>query len=212
VAKPGSFLCALCVKLFDTLGKDQTSHSKTPAFNSSLRFDVKTLLLLLSLGLASVAHAQTTWKGLSFGESRDNVRAALAAQNFDVETSQEGSLQSVNDYQLLLPGMKNALPLRADFRFTSAGGLMDITLSLDLAAMRQSFPNIAGENALLAFASTKLTRALTDKYAAPISRQAGCSADACAINWRDPGQSVELNWLTHAPKLFIRYQMLTPDL
>jgi len=179
---------------------------------------VKTLLLFLSLGLVSTAQAQATWKGLSFGQTRDSVRAALAGQNFDVETSQEGSLQSVSDYQLLLPGMRNALPLRAEFRFTDAGGLMDITLSLDFAIMKQNFPSIGGDEALLDFASQKLTRALTDRYATPISRQSDCDADAakrpaaCAINWHDPGQSVELDWFTHGPRLFIRYQMLAPDL
>ena len=178
---------------------------------------MKTLLLLLSLGLASTAQAQATWKGLTFGQTRDSVRAALAAQNFEVETSQEGSLQSVSDYQLFLPGMRNALPLRADFRFTDAGGLMDITLSLDFAIMKQNFPSIGGDEALLAFASDKLTRALTDRYATPIARAADCDADAkrptaCTVNWHDPGQSVELDWFTHGPKLFIRYQMLAPDL
>ena len=182
---------------------------------------MKTLLLLLSLGVASTAQAQATWKGLSFGQTRDNVRAALSAQNFEVETSQEGSLQSVSDYQLLLPGMRNALPLRAEFRFTDAGGLMDITLSLDFAVMKQNFPSIGGDEALLDFASEKLTRALTDRYATPTSRQSDCDADsatiakrpvACAINWHDPGQSVELDWFTHGPRLFIRYQMLAPDL
>jgi hypothetical protein len=179
---------------------------------------VKTLILLLSLGFVSTAQAQNTWKGLHFGDNRDNVRAALTAQNFEVETSQEGSLQSVSDYQLFLPGMRNSLPLRAEFRFTDGGGLMDVTLSLDFAIMKQNFPSIGGDEALMAFASDKLTRALTDRYATPIGRTADCDADSakrpltCAINWHDPYQSVELDWFTHGPRLFIRYQMLAPDL
>ena len=178
--------------------------------------------LLLVLIFATTASAQATWKNLHFGQTRDQVRAQLAAESFPVETSQEGSLQSVSDYDMLLPGMRTALPLRADFRFSDDGGLMDITLSLDFAAMKRNFPNIGGDEQLLAFAAERFTRALTDKYGIPLSKRSECDADAatlakiasaqCTINYRDPAQSVELNWFTHTPRLFIRYQMLAPDL
>jgi hypothetical protein len=178
--------------------------------------------LLFVLIFATTASAQTTWKGLHFGQTRDQVRAQLAAESFPVETSQEGSLQSVSDYDMLLPGMRIALPLRADFRFSDDGGLIDITLSLDFAAMKRNFPNIGGDEQLLAFAAERFTRALTDKYGIPLSKRSECDADAatlaktataqCTINYRDPAQSVELNWFTHTPRLFIRYQMLAPDL
>ena len=177
--------------------------------------------LLLVLVLATTASAQTTWHNLRFGQSRDEVRSALAAQSFAVETSAEGSLQSVSDYQLLLPGMRYALPLRADFHFTDAGGLMNVVLSLDIGGMRQNFSHLGSEEALMLFASERLTRALTDKYGVPLDSQSDCTADAptlarrpvaCTINWRDPAQSIELNWVTRIPRLFIRYQMLSPDL
>jgi hypothetical protein len=177
--------------------------------------------LLLVLVLATTASAQTTWHNLRFGQSRDEVRSALAAQSFPVETSAEGSLQSVSDYQLLLPGMRYALPLRADFHFTDAGGLMNVVLSLDVNGMKQNFSHVGTEEALMLFASERLNRALTDKYGVPLDSQSDCTADAatlakrpvaCTINWRDPGQSIELNWVTRVPRLFIRYQMLTPDL
>jgi hypothetical protein len=183
---------------------------------------MKLTTIFLALTLAATASAQTTWKNLHFGQTRDDVRAALAAQSFPVETSQEGSLQSVSDYDILLPGMRNTLPLRADFHFTNDGGLMDVTLSVDFAAMKLIYPNIVGEDALIAFASDKFIRALTDKYGIPLFKRDACDADAatlaktptafCTINWRDPAQSIELNWFTHAPRLFIRYQMLVPDL
>jgi hypothetical protein len=178
--------------------------------------------LLLTLALAATASAQTTWKNLHFGQTREDVRSALAAQSFPVETSQDGSLQSVSNYNMLLPGMRNALPLRADFHFTDDGGLMDITLSVDFAAMRRVYPNLGGDDILLAFAADKFNRALTDKYGIPLFKRPDCDADAatlaktpsaaCTINWRDPAQSVELNWFTHSPRLFIRYQMLAADL
>src|SRR5947209_19874120 len=105
--------------------------------------------LLLVLALATTASAQTTWHNLRFGESRDEVRSALAAQSFPVETSAEGSLQSVSDYQLLLPGMRYALPLRADFHFTDAGGLMNVVPSPDIRGMRKNFPHRGSEEAFM---------------------------------------------------------------
>ena len=180
---------------------------------------MKTLLLFLTL--TTTATAQTTWHNLHFGQSRDEVRTALAAQSLPVETSAEGSLQSVSDYQLLLPGMRYALPLRADFHFTDAGGLMNIILSLDIPSMRQNFASIGNEEALMLFAAARLNRALADKYGPPIDAQSDCTADAttlakrpvvCTTNWRDPGQSIELNWVSRVPHLAIRYQMLSPDL
>jgi hypothetical protein len=177
--------------------------------------------IFVIVALCTTATAQTTWHNLRFGASRDEVRSALAAQSFPVETSAEGSLQSVSNYQLLLPGMRYALPLRADFHFTDAGGLMNVVLSLDVIAMKQNFSNVGGDEALMLFAADKLNRALNDKYGPPLDIQADCAADAatlakrpvtCAVNWHDPGQSVELNWITRVPRLYIRYQMLAPDL
>jgi len=183
---------------------------------------MKALTLCLTLTLATASHAQTTWKNLHFGETRTQVRAQLASENFAVETSQEGSLEATSDYDIQLPGMRRTLPLRAGFHFDDGGGLIDITLFLDLAAMKRTYADLGSDDAFLTFAAERFTRALTDKYGIPILKRPDCDADAatlaktptafCAINWRDPGQSIELNWFTHTPRLFIRYQMLAADL
>jgi hypothetical protein len=181
-----------------------------------------TKTLLLALALTATSSAQTTWKNLHFGPTSNKVRAQLASESFPVETSQDGALQSVANYDILLPGSRRTLPLRADFHFADDGGLIDVTLSLDIAAMKRTYSDLGGDEMLLAFAADRFTRALTDKYGIPLSKRPDCDADAatlakqstalCTINWRDPDQSVELNWFTHAPRLFIRYQMLAPDL
>ncbi len=182
---------------------------------------MKIVTALLALALATSACAQTTWKNLHFGQNPDQVRAALAAQGIPVATSQEGSLQSTSDYQLLLPGLRRSLPVRADFRFTDAGGLMDVTLYLDLAAMRENYTELRTDESLLNFASDKLTRALTDIYAAPVSTTSECDTDpaalaakpiGCTIDWHGTGQSISIDWLTRPSHLYIRYQMLAPDL
>jgi hypothetical protein len=183
---------------------------------------VKLPTLLFTLTLAITSHAQATWKGLHFGQSRDEVRNTLAAQHVDVETSQEGSLQSVTDYQLFVPGLRHTLPFHTDLRFTDDGGLMDITLWLNLRALRESYPEYTTDDTLLGFASDRLTRSLTNIYAAPVTTTSECDADpatlaksqpvGCTINWHSPAQSVSIDWLTHPAHLFIRYQMLSPDL
>jgi hypothetical protein len=183
---------------------------------------IRVTAFLFTLALATTLSAQTTWKNLHFGQTREQVRSQLASENFPVETSQEGSLQSVANYDMLLPGMRRTLPLRADFHFTDDGGLMDVTLSLDFAAMKRTYSDLGADDQLLGYAAERFTRALTDRYGIPLAKRPDCDADAatlakqastaCMINWRDIGQSVELDWFTHAPRLFIRYQMLAPDL
>ena len=187
-----------------------------------MRAAIALLCVLFTASVSAAAQAPTTWKGLHFGQTRDLVRAQLSAEGFPVETSQEGALQSVSNYSLQLPGTRRTLPLRADFHFTDDGGLMDVTLSLDFAAMRRINSDLGGDDPMLLFAADHLYRALTDKYGFPLLRRPECDSDAatlakqpttfCSTNWRDTAQSVELNWSTHAPRLFIRYQMLAPDL
>lgn len=182
---------------------------------------MKVLTTLFALVLATSAPAQSTWKSLHFGQTRDDVRSSLATQGITVETSQEGSLQSTADYLLLLPGLHRALPLRTEFRFTDGGGLMNVTLYLDIPSMKQDYTEFRSDEALLAFASDKLTRALTDIYAAPVSTTSECETDlttattkpvGCTINWHGTGQSIAIDWLTRPSHLYIRYQMLAPDL
>ena len=151
------------------------------SFSSRLLHMRSTKLAFLLLALTTAASAQTTWKNLHFGQSRDQVRSSLATQNFPVETSAEGSLQSVSDYQLLLPGMRYALPMRADFHFDDAGGLVNIVLSLDIPAMKQNFAYRRQRGTAMIFAAEKLTRALTEKYAAPLNEKDDCTVEAATL-------------------------------
>jgi len=182
---------------------------------------VKVPILIFALIFAASGSAQSTWKNLHFGQTRDDARNALTAQGIPVETSQEGSLESTGDYQLFVPGLRHTLPMHTQLRFTDSGGLMDITLTLDVPAMRQNYNEYRTDDALLAFASDRLTRALTDIYAAPVSTTSECDADpatfankptGCTINWHGTGQSIAIDWLTRPAHLYIRYQMLSPDL
>jgi hypothetical protein len=184
---------------------------------------LRTLLTLTLLAVATAAHAQqppvSTWHGLRFGDTRDQVRAQLNAQHIPVETSQEGALQSTTDYDLFLPGLRYTLPLLSSYHFTDAGTLMDVTLTLDLAAMRHNWSSLGTDDAMTRFASEHLAGALAGRYGAPLYRSPACDADAkepatCAYFWNGPDQSIllERSPSPHGPHLMLRYQMLATDL
>lgn len=181
---------------------------------------MKPAAALLCIALCTVAaHAQATWKGLHFGQSREQVRAELAAQNIATETSQEGSLQTTADYDLFLPSLAHTLPFHVSFHFTDAGGLMDVSLTLDLLGMRRYWSILGPDEAMIHFAGEHLAGALSGRYGAPLYHTPSCEPDAkqnsiCIVSWRGAEQTVELERLPspRGPRLVVRYQMLATDL
>ncbi|MDE1155594.1 MAG: hypothetical protein PW735_07660 [Acidobacteriaceae bacterium] len=188
------------------------------------------LVLLAALVLASVPAclaqqgAPSTWHGLTFGDSIDSVRTTLNNQQIPTELSQNGSLQSTQDYALFLPGLPSTLPMLSSYHFTPNGGLMDVTLALDLPALRRSWPDATGsDDSLAAFAGERLAGALAGRYGAPLYRSAGCettspatgpSTPECIVFWSGPQQTVvlERRHTAHGEHLIVRYQMLATDL
>lgn len=178
-----------------------------------------TLAVLVALSTAVQAQSVTTWHGLRFGDTREQVRAQLNAQHIPTETSQEGALQSTSDYDLFLPGLRYTLPMLSSYHFTDAGTLMDITLTLDLTAVRRSWSSLGSDEAITRFLSDHLAGALAGRYGAPLYRSPSCDADAkepatCAYFWNGPQQSIllERSSSAHGPHLLLRYQMLAGDL
>ena len=178
------------------------------------------LLLVLSLATATTAaSAQTTWQGLHFGESRDDVHTQLTAQNLPVGTSQDGSLQSNTDYELPLPGLRHTFPMLVNFHFDDNATLADITLSLDLSGMRRYWAAVGSDEALSSFAAEHLTTALSGRYGAPLYRSTTCDAEpkqgsSCVVSWHGTDQTVELEHLStpNGPRLLIHYQPLATAL
>jgi hypothetical protein len=181
---------------------------------------IPAILVFSCIAAATTASAQTTWKGLHFGESREDVRAQLTAQSFTVEATQDGSLQSTADYELAVPGLRHTFPMIASFQFDDNLALADITLSLDLAGMRRYWATVGPEDALMNFAAEKLTGALSGRYGAPIYRSTACDAELkqnpgfCIVSWRGSEQTVEMERAASAKglRLLIRYQPLATDL
>ena len=176
-------------------------------------------VVLACIASTAGASAQNTWKGLHFGESRDDVRNQLAAQSITVETAQDGTLQATKNYELTIPGLRYPFPMLASFHFDDASDLADVTLALDLPAMRLYWAAIGPEDALANFAAEKLTGALSGRYGTPLYRSTACDAETkqpafCIVSWPGSGQTIELERGT-SPKglrLLVRYQPLANDL
>jgi hypothetical protein len=178
------------------------------------------LALILILAATTASAQTTTWHGLHFGQSRDDVRTQLADQNTPAETSPDGALQTNTDLALTLPGLLNPIPITANLHFDAATTLADVTLTLDLPAMHRDWASLGTDQALFAFATDQLTLSLAGIYGPPAYTSANCTAttealtSACTILWRGNQQSIELERLpTHnGPRLRILYLPLATDL
>ena len=177
---------------------------------------MRTIFLASALLLAtSATQAQATWHNLQFGDTRDNIRAKLNAEGIPTEVSQEGTLQATGDYDIFLPGLSHTLPLLTSYHFTPAGTLMDVTLTLDLPAMRRLWSDAPVADDLADFAAQHLGGALAGRYGAPLYRSPSCDTpgkepSTCVVFWNGPEQSIALEH--RGPLVFVRYQMLATDL
>jgi hypothetical protein len=181
----------------------------------------RSLLLALCLTAATTAaSAQATWRGVHFGESRDDVRSQITAQNMPLSTSQDGTLRTNTDYDLALPGLLHPFPMVVSFHFDDPSTLTDVTLALDLPGMHRYWSPIGADEAILNFAAEHLTSALSSIYGTPLYRSSACDADPkqpspfCILTWRGKDQTIEIERSsgTHGQRLLIRYQPLATGL
>lgn len=171
--------------------------------------------LLFALPIA--AQQPSTWHGLHFGDTVDQVKAQLAAQDISTSTSLDGVLSAVKDYDLELPGLSHAITLLPRFHFTTDGRLQDVTLPVDLAGMRREWNGTTGnDSTTLLFAQQHLAGALAGIYGAPIYTSPGCDVAAkdpaatCVLFWKGDAQTITLE--RSGSSLFVRYQTVVTDL
>jgi hypothetical protein len=178
------------------------------------------LLLLACTLTAAAAPAQTTWHNLHFGQSRDEVRAQLSTQNLSLQTTPDNSLQTAADYDLNLPGLQHPLSMIATFHFSDAGTLADVTLAVDLPAVRRYWAPLGSDDVIVSFVSEKLAIALSGIYGTAIYRSPSCDVSPtpapafCTSVWHAQDQTIELDRpiSPRGPRLLIRYQPLATDL
>ena len=154
-------------------------------------------LAILLLGFATAtASGQNPWRELVFGQSRDGVRSQLENANLAVESTPDGNLQSNADSPLPLPGLANPIPVMATFLFDTSAHLTEVTLSVDLPALRRDYPSLGSDEALYNFAADKLGLALAGQYGNPVFSSIACSAAPqtapCTLQWRSQVLVVQL--------------------
>lgn len=178
-----------------------------------MRLSLLTLVLCLASATAS---AQLTWDNLSFGQSRDSVHTQLDNQPLAVSSTPDNNLQTNTDYPILIPGLLYPIPMMVTFRFDTSSRLAEITLSLDLPAMRHDWAALGSEEALFNFASDKLAFALAGQYGAPIFSTPTCNAESstapCTLQWHGNSQAIQLERTSGTRHLHIRYLPLAPTL
>jgi hypothetical protein len=171
-------------------------------------------LLLLLLCLTATTSAQTPWKDLHFGQSRDSVRSQLENLNLPVESTPDTGLQTNKDYPLVLPGLLYPIPIMATFHFDADSRLAEITLAVDLPAMRHDLPSPTSDEALYSFVADKLAFALAGEYGAPIFSSPTCNTEnsPCTLQWRDPNQLIQLERIPGTRHLRIHYLPIATSL
>jgi hypothetical protein len=154
-----------------------------------MRLPLAILLFILS---AATASAQVPWSSVSLGDSRDGAHAKLDNLNIPVSSTPDQNLQTNSDFPLVLPGLLYPLPVMVTFRFDSNSRLAEITVALDLPAMRHEWAALGSDEALFNFADDKLAFALAGVYGPPVFSSLACNAETaapCTLQWRDNGRN-----------------------
>ena len=168
-------------------------------------------LLVALLALCATANAQVPWSAVSLGDTRDRVHAKLDKLNIPISSTPDTNLQTNTDFPLVLPGLLYPLPVMVTFRFDANSRLAEITLALDLPAMRRDYAALGSDEALYAFANDKLALALAGAYGPPSFSSYACNAEPattpCTLQWRDTNKSqvIQLERIPNGHHLRIDY-------
>jgi len=151
------------------------------------------------------------WSSVTLGDTRDSAHSKLDNLNIPVSSTPDANLQTNTDFPLILPGLLYPLPVMVTFRFDANSRLAEITLNLDLPAMRRDWAALGSDEALYNFADDKLAFALAGAYGAPSFSSPACNAEApttpCTTQWRDANRSqvIQLERIPNGHHLRIDY-------
>jgi hypothetical protein len=168
-------------------------------------------ILLLTLTLSFTTASAQTWGGVSLGQSRDAIQTQFTDANLQVSSLTDGDLQTNTAQPISLPGLLYPLPMMATFHFDAKARLAEVTLSLDLPAMRRDYAALGSDEALFNFAAEKLAFVLAGEYGTPAFSTPSCNAETttapCTLQWNQPParQVIELERIPSGHHLRIRY-------
>jgi len=180
------------------------------------------LRLLLIFALAQLSVAQTTWDGLRFKMSEEDVKKQMSAQGFELHpvANDRGHYTATPDYDLMLPDLRITLPFIPELNFGTSG-MSVITLSLDTAKFLTDNPRLDPMSMTLISAKS-IHDALVTRYGQPLEQSGSCNkVDVptllgdrgiveCKTKWRGEAQLVMVSWYYHRGEkkfeYFLQYQ------
>lgn len=147
------------------------------------------LLLILTL-LGSLASSQTTWKGLRFGMSEDEVRKTYEGPL--QPSDQDGEYMGLGDTSQRLEGM----PMSVHLVFSG----VPKKLAWISLLVNKPFADQAGDLASVSRVKIKmLEQHLVEKYGKPIREGKECQspygASSCDMMWKADEQNVLFHWV-----------------
>lgn len=172
---------------------------------------MKIIGLLICLGVSSIVFAQTTWHGLKFGMSEQDVRGQYQGQ-LEKVPSADGSYQLVDRAQKLTGGNPDAgWQAAAHLHFDKSGKLASVEVVMTDPLLTASGTSATGGS----FAAIDvLTEKLVQKYGEPISREGECGVTiqdviqnqpqrifTCKKLWKAADQTITLYWSVEYQRL-----------
>lgn len=180
----------------------------------------RALLWLAFVCSCASLSAQTTWNGLRFGMTIEEVQAKLVSQSMTIAAA-EGRPRhytATPDYVLQTQGVISSILMIVEFDFGKTG-LEHIRLDLDKATMLDG--KVADTLMLARQLPDELTNLLSTKYGKPVDTQGSCDNSigtllspvaenviTCESTWGDKGQQIKAGW--HYSSIFHEVQVPVP--
>lgn len=177
---------------------------------------MKLLGAFLCLLMATLVQAQTTWQGLSFGASRQQVRDQLSPKGFSLQaTDNANTYVAEPDFEVKTTSPTLAANLKPppatapmfftpELSFDAQGKLQAIKLSVDQAKVLAATPALKPLALLPYVAGTSVWEQLVGKYGSPSTRRGPCgnpdvasligTIQECNAKWNGEGQTIDLFW------------------
>ncbi len=147
--------------------------------------------------------AQSTWNGLRFGMSRDDVEQALKAKGMTIAEKAQDVFAVSPTYEVELPNLTKPLPFYVEVTFSKAGlQQVDLNFKTD-----EALKSIGSIYAVVDIVNGSMKKALTAKYGQPIDASGSCNAESndmveilfngnasCNESWQSQGELISVKW------------------
>ena len=184
------------------------------------------LAAVVILGSTSSAIAQTTWNGLRFKSSPEEVEQALKPKQMTVAERAPNIFSVAPVYEVALPSILKQVPFDVEIIFSKAG-LQEIDLSL---RTEDTIKLVGSLYTAADLVNSGISKSLTAKYGPPYEMSKPCTVGGsdlvvlfvenkfvdCKASWHTDGQTVSVSWSYEKKPMkltyFISYVAASSDL